>query len=219
MIAGYYYGEHLAENDPIEFLKLGHPDWDSTWTQLQVKWSGNEPKWYTTPDPPLVPVESYERFSSGEAFRIVAATGSRTAITFLGFVPSRPAELMVFRSPFGDRYVEFGYPYPIGTTLNDIPFFEYGAPAKTGKPWWCHDQILVPVSYGWVQLWLDDEGDGHERWKYITGGYAGSPYIDVVPGKGFEYYGAEDVLEDPPEGIEDRIYYYRVPVVRPYRCE
>ncbi|MDP2896113.1 MAG: right-handed parallel beta-helix repeat-containing protein [bacterium] len=218
MIAGDPNGQHLAENDRIEFLMLGHPDWPSTWTRLQLKWISNEPKWYTTPDPPLVPVESYERFSLGEAFRIVAATGSRSTITFLGFVPSRPVGLMVFRHPTWGLKVEFGYPYPVDTTLNGIPFIQYGAVLEDQELETVADEIWIPTQpQVWKELRLETDGQGNEQWM-DGGSPAGPPDIDVLPGKGFRYYGDSDVLGRDGGPIADRIYYYRVPVVRPYRC-
>jgi hypothetical protein len=216
MIAGYLQGEHLEQDDQMEFLKLGHPDLGQAWSHLQLKWIGNEPKWYDGA------VESDERFSLGEAFRIVGpptgggAQGSRSTITFLGFVPSCPVGLLVFRTPTWGIRVEFGYPYPVDTSLNDIPFIQYGA-----LPWVppsAPDEVEVPTPPSWKELWLDTDAAGSELW--MDGGIpAASPEIDVIPGKGFRYYGIRDERLVPPFEVGNNIYYYCVPVVRPYRCQ
>jgi len=229
MMAGHLDvpGEHLEENDQIEFIKLGCPDRQEApldLIKLQLKWIGPEnakkPKWYTVGENPA---ESPDRFSVGEVFRILKATGSRTKIAFLGFVPSRPVGLLAFRSLWAYFSVDFGYPYPVRITLNDIPFLDHGA---VGAPDEDHapDCIYTPSPVGELQsetLWLKDDGQERGVWYHGTA-RAGSPLYDVIPGKGFRYFGR---LLDPESGgapgglVWDNIYWRRTPVSRPYRSQ
>ncbi len=203
---GSMLGENLEEEDRIEFLKLGHPDEETQWwTTLWL----NNGKWCIEEGG----TESDERFSLGEVFRIVEAEANPSRLTFLGYVPLRPVRPMVFRFTTWKKYVEFGYPYPVHTTLNDIRFIRYYAFFEDDA-----DEVHIPKQVEqYVEreiLWLDVDDDGYELWKYQNGADAESPHIDVVPGKGFCYYGKRG-----REYIGTYMYCRRVPVVRPYRSD
>ncbi len=198
------------EGDTIEFLKLGCPDETQQWTYLQLRWVSGIKKWFTTD---TTPVESKERFGLGEVFRIAQTTASPATITLLGSVPSRPFRPMVFLSSRSEKHVEFGYPYPVSTTLNAIPFAQYGAIPDGGDEVWIP---TGPAEENWKKLHLGTNPDGTPEWKDGEDP-ATSPDIDVVPGKGFRYYGWQK--SGPGYNPEWRVYYMRVPVSRPYRTE
>jgi parallel beta-helix repeat protein len=228
MIAGHrdLEGEYLEDGDKIEFLRLGchdtpvEPD-DSV--KLQLQWVDGQPKWYTCV-PGEDPTESQDRFHVAGVFRVVeGSNGSRGRITFVGHVPSRRVGLLPFRSLWEYYSVYFAYPYPVHTTLNDIPFLEHGAIGNPGRYGLTADRIYTPSPRERPQsreLWLKDDEDERGVWM-DDDEHAGSPFIDVLPGKGF-HYRAEARDPEYSGGVGyvcDNTYWRRVPVPCPYRSE
>jgi hypothetical protein len=214
---GSMIAEDLNHGARITFLKLARPQADlpQTWTQLEL-WitqeNGQTKKaWYTTVGTPEL---SPERFDLAEALRVVQAAVLPARITLLGYVPSRRVSPMVFRSCIEYNHVEFGYPYPVSTTLNAIPFAQYGAVPDGG------DQVWIPTAPGeenWKKLHLGTDLEGTPEWKDAEENAATSPDIDVIPGKGFRYY----CMYESGVGYDPALYVYyrRVAVTRPYRSE
>ncbi len=229
MIAGHAQlpTERLWDGDEIKFLRLGYPDTsseDNEFVQLELQWDGAQPKWYTTGENPT---ESHHRFSPGQVFRILPASGSRARITLVGHVPCRPAGFLPFRALYDWYSVEFGYPYPVHTTLNDIPFLDHGAIGEPDNDPHTPDLVYIytavpPDESPLQELWLKNDAQEHGMWYHGTT-QAGSPLYDVFPGKGFRYFGRQQDPEcgEPPSCgyIWNNIYWRRVPVPRPYRTQ
>jgi hypothetical protein len=120
-----------------------------------------------------------------------------------------------FRNLWDDFSVRFGYPYPVHTTLDDIPFLQHGGigrpPGQGGA-----DLAFTPWAES-EQLWLRDDEVETGVW-YHGSSPAGSPLVDVVPGKGLRYRGEDHDPEwDVNAGfVYNNIYWRRVPVRRPY---
>jgi hypothetical protein len=77
-------------------------------------------------------------------------------------------------------------PYPVTTTLNEIPFLAFGAVGKSVAEKSAADKMLVDrvSEMEWKELWLREDGIWMD-WDTDT---PASPcLVEVFPGKGFFY--------------------------------
>ncbi len=176
----------FANADYIEIFDHENQD---TYT-LYVKADG---KWYEK-DSKIVP--KYLNYVYREdCIRVTRRnTGDdEVNIFFAGYVPHKKAESVPFYGGTDD-YTYFSYPYPVETTLNDIPFLLFGAKGSTTSG--SADKVEILVDGSWETLWLYYNSANHYdsnngKWKY-GGSSASASQVEVTPCKGFRYKKSEN---------------------------
>jgi hypothetical protein len=171
-ILGDQIKENLTSQDGAFVKKRAYENqqWESSIL------SGTPPQW-ANGDIKMAPTESFDLF-------FIYGSGSTAKITFLGYVPQQMGNALIFGDNTSSTYeTGFAYPFPVNTTLNDIPFILYGFTGSTSSVG--ADKIVSPSStYSdtWTTvMWLRSDG----KWRVGNDQDPTESQLEVKPCKGF----------------------------------
>jgi hypothetical protein len=223
---GAMISEHLNFADPQNPTEHYEISWWDLWTDrhrdeeqddrdsLELRLIDDEKKWCEEGTTTV----SQRVLERGMAFNAVIEWPEQDpppTITFLGYVPSTRLDVLLFgwwnksgnvRYPQlpEERIIEFGYPYPVTATLNDVAFLDYGALGWTECLWNDEDGDRAtrdPEKQKWYEeFWLNST-DGEWWFHYDEQGeekdrLAEDDQIQLYPGRGFRYRSATSAIED-----------------------